>query len=131
MDNYNNAYGRGTLTLHLYKPVLNKYGRWADSTAYGFKCVLPRDEFPEITFKNSPQMVELKLVEGMESTIKWQKGTPTIGGEYLVSLKDGSVTTDKFLAVDGLEGDWKRFNKSYVVGWCKLSNIAPYKEKEE
>lgn len=64
----------------------------------------------------------------MESTIKWQTGIPTIGGEYLVCLKDGSVTTDKFLAVDGLERDWKRFNKSYIIGWCKLSNIAPYKE---
>ena len=66
----------------------------------------------------------------MESTIKWQKGTPTIGGEYLVCLKDGSVITDKFLAVDGLEGDWRKFNKSYVVAWCKLSDIKPYSKKE-
>lgn len=130
-DNYKDAYGRGTLTSHLYKPVLNKYGRWVDNTAYGFQCVLPKDEFPEITFENSPQMVELKLVKVTESTIKWQTGTPTTGGEYLVCLKDGSVTTDKFLAVDGLERDWKRFNKSYVVGWYKLSNIVPYKYKED
>ena len=62
-DKYNDAYGRGTLTLHLYKPVLNKYGRWKDNTFYGFKCVLSKDEFPEVTFENSPQEVELKLVE--------------------------------------------------------------------
>ena len=67
----------------------------------------------------------------MESTIKWQTGTPTIGGEYLVCLKNGSVITDKFLVADGLEGDWKRFNKSYVIAWCKLSDIKPYKEENK
>jgi hypothetical protein len=65
----------------------------------------------------------------MESTIKWQTETPKIGGEYLVCLKDESVTTDKFLVVDGLERDWKRFNKSYIVAWCKLSDIKSYKEE--
>jgi hypothetical protein len=72
-------------------------------------------------------LVEFKLVEVMESTIKWQIGTPTIGGVYLVCLKDGSVTTDKFLVVDGLGSEWRRFNKSYVVAWCKLTDIKPYK----
>ena len=62
-DNYNDVYGRGTLTLHLYKPVLNKYGRWTDDTVYGFQCVLPKEQFPEVTFENSPQEVELNLVE--------------------------------------------------------------------
>ena len=65
----------------------------------------------------------------MESVIKWQKGTPKIGGEYLVCLKNGSVVTDKFLIVDGFEADWEKFSKSYIVAWCKLSNIAPYKEE--
>jgi hypothetical protein len=66
----------------------------------------------------------------MESVIKWHTVEPKIGGEYLVCLKNGSVITDKFLVVDGLEGDWKRFNKSYVVAWCKLSDIKPYKEEQ-
>ena len=66
-DNYNDVYGRGTLTLHLYKPVLNNYGRWEDDTAYGFKCVLPRDEFPEVTFENSPQEVELILCNHIDT----------------------------------------------------------------
>lgn len=62
-DRYNDNYGRGTLTLHLYKPSLNECGRWMDDTAYGFKCVLSKDDFPEVTFENSPQMVEVKLVK--------------------------------------------------------------------
>lgn len=62
-DQYNDAYGRGTLTLHLYKPSLNKCGRWEDNTAYGFVCVLSKEEFQEVTFENSPQMVEIKLIK--------------------------------------------------------------------
>lgn len=62
-DQYNDAYGRGCLTLHLYKPSLNRCGRWEDDTAYGFKCVLSKEEFPEVTFENSPQMIELKLIK--------------------------------------------------------------------
>ena len=62
-DQYNDAYGRGTLTLHLYKPTLNRCGRWVDNTADGFMCVLTKDKFPEITFGNSPQQLELKLVK--------------------------------------------------------------------
>lgn len=33
-----------------------------ESAADGFMCVLTKDKFPEITFKNSPQMVEIKLI---------------------------------------------------------------------
>lgn len=62
-DNSNDAYGRGCLTLHLYKPHLNRYGRWVDDTAYGYKCVLTKDNFPEVTFSNSPQQVEIKLIK--------------------------------------------------------------------
>lgn len=62
-DQYNDAYGRGTLVLHLCKPSLNKQGRWEDDTAYGFICVLSKDNFLEVTFENSPQQVELKLVK--------------------------------------------------------------------
>lgn len=62
-DQYNDAYGRGCLTLHLYKPSLSKYGRWEDDTAYGFMCVLSKDNFPEVTFENSPQLVEIKLAK--------------------------------------------------------------------
>lgn len=62
-DRYNDAYGRGCLTLHLYKPSLNECGRWVDNTVYGFECVLHKEEFPEVTFENSPQQVEIKLIK--------------------------------------------------------------------
>ena len=61
-DKYNNIYRQGCLTLHLYKPILNNYGRWEDNTTYGFIYILSKDEFSEITFENSPQEVELKLI---------------------------------------------------------------------
>ena len=61
-DQYKDAYGIGTLVLHLRKPSLNKQGRWEDDTTYGFMCVLSQGEFSEVTFENSPREVELKLV---------------------------------------------------------------------
>lgn len=60
-DEYKDAYGRGTLTLHLYKPELNEYGRWYDNTVYGFLCVLAKENFPEVTFENSPKEVTITL----------------------------------------------------------------------
>lgn len=49
----------GSLFLHDEKPNLEKlYGYW-DSDNY-FR--LDTDEFPEVTFENSPQEVEIKLV---------------------------------------------------------------------
>lgn len=62
-DQYKDAYGRGCLTLHLYEPHLSRYGRWVDNTADGFLGVLSKDKFPEITFGNSPQQVEVKLIK--------------------------------------------------------------------
>lgn len=61
-DNYTDAYGRGDVKLHLYKPTLNEYDRWRDKTTYGHKCFLSKEDFPEVTFDNSPQEVEIKLV---------------------------------------------------------------------
>lgn len=50
----------GSLFLHDEKPNLEKlYGYW-DSDNY-FR--LDTDEFPEVTFENSPQEVEIKLVK--------------------------------------------------------------------
>ena len=52
----------GTLTLHKIKPKLffeeciGTY--WTGSNYY-----LPRNNFPEVTFENSPMEVELKLIE--------------------------------------------------------------------
>lgn len=53
----------GTLEIHQRKPSISKItGRpmWIDGGFVGFVF---DDVFPEITFENSPQMVELKLVK--------------------------------------------------------------------
>lgn len=56
----------GILRLYDEKPILNKDGDdWIlPSHMYFAKMiVLPEEEFPEITFENSPQLVEIKLIE--------------------------------------------------------------------
>lgn len=62
----------------------------------------------------------------MESKIKWQTGEPKEEGDYLVSLKDGCVTFDGF----GCFGrkKWFYYRSDFILAWCKLSDIEPYKE---
>lgn len=60
----------------------------------------------------------------MESVIKWQTGEPKRAGAYLLTLKDGSVAIEKhFPRVD------REFFNEYVVAWCHISDIEPYKEE--
>lgn len=47
----------GLLNLYKEKPTLNE-GYWLGN---GFWAVLDLEYFPEVTFENSPQEVELKL----------------------------------------------------------------------
>lgn len=61
----------------------------------------------------------------MESTIKWQTGMPKEKGDYLVTLKNGCVFVDNFGI---LEKKWFIYNSDFVLAWCKLSDIEPYKE---
>ena len=55
----------GSLWAYANKPILTKYGWRVD---YGVKCdsdllkQLHESYFPQITFENSPQQVEIKLV---------------------------------------------------------------------
>jgi hypothetical protein len=62
----------------------------------------------------------------MESVIKWQTGEPKEEGDYLVSLKNGCVRSDGF----GIFGrkKWFCFNSDFILAWCKMSDIEPYKE---
>lgn len=62
----------------------------------------------------------------MESTIKWQTGEPKEDGRYLVTTIDGHIATAA-IAKNDLHD--KYFFKTYVKAWCKLSDIAPYKEE--
>ena len=59
----------GELCLYRNKPELVKIEEntndefWQDSSNDGYYCYLDNSEFSEITFENSPQEVELKLVD--------------------------------------------------------------------
>lgn len=62
----------------------------------------------------------------MESVIKWQTGEPKRVGAYLLTLKDGSIAIEKYFPrVD------KDFFNKYVVAWCYIGDIEPYKEESE
>ena len=62
----------------------------------------------------------------MESTIKWQKGEPdTPFMMYLVSFKEGGV------GICFRRKDYWDVFSDEVTAWCKLSDIEPYKEKEQ
>ena len=49
----------GMLTLWFTKPVKHGYG-WYNNDGF---FILDSDQFLEVTFENSPQMVELKLAK--------------------------------------------------------------------
>ena len=60
-----------------------------------------------------------------ESVIKWRTGEPKEKGDYLVSLKNGCVKFDNF----GIIGEkWFVFNSDFILAWCPISEIKPYKE---
>jgi hypothetical protein len=49
---------RGLLTMHYEKPT------YKDGFGWNHVCaILDGKEFPEVTFENSPQRVELKLIK--------------------------------------------------------------------
>ena len=48
----------GMLTIHFYEPILDGF----DWISLDYR-VINEDMFPGVTFENSPQEVELKLVE--------------------------------------------------------------------
>lgn len=51
-----------SLYLFSKKPIFEK-GCWVEHSDYGYCFTeLPCDIFPDITFENSPQQVELKLI---------------------------------------------------------------------
>lgn len=51
-----------SLYFYKQKPKLTHRGNWIDENDTYF-VKLSRREFPEVTFENSPQQVELKLVK--------------------------------------------------------------------
>ena len=68
----------------------------------------------------------------MESIIKWQTGEPKEDDVYFVSLVLGKSVVTTFL--EYYRGVWINFKRAefpseYVIAWCKLSDIEPYKEE--
>ena len=52
----------GELYLFMSKPYRNKTTFFSENTYADF-CKLPEGSYPEVTWKNSPKRVEVKLVE--------------------------------------------------------------------
>ena len=69
------------------------------------------------------------------SIIKWQEETPCEECLCLVTLDDGSVHFDLFTQDEVYCGNevwgWANNLIADVIAWCKLSDIQPYKDKEE
>ena len=77
----------------------------------------------------------LEECKGNLSVIKWQTGTPKYPGRYLVQTKDGMFDVSEWEMYDSCwgeqHGSWSRFNRFYIVAWCLLSDIKPYKEEQK
>lgn len=65
----------------------------------------------------------------MESKIKWQTGKPKEDGKHLVSTKDGNVLMDVYIESLKYGNHWVLVGDDNVIAWCPLSDIEPYKEK--
>ncbi len=51
------------ISLYYEKPKLDKFGEFWGGAPFGMR--LSNDSFPEVTFENSPQEVELKLINNV------------------------------------------------------------------
>ena len=65
----------------------------------------------------------------MESVIKWQTGEPLYVGMYITTLRNGDISYDCW-SVDKY-GIKRWVKQERVVAWCKLSDIEPYKPKDD
>ena len=56
--------------LYLYeqKPQLTRWGNWMNANSMYF-AKLPMSAFPEVTFENSPQEIEIKFVSEIVGVI--------------------------------------------------------------
>lgn len=61
----------------------------------------------------------------MESTIKWKTGVPEETDNYIITANDGTVMYFRFCCKEIVDIE---FFERFVLGWCKLSDIEPYKE---
>lgn len=59
--------------------------------------------------------------------IDWQTGTPLDEGVYLVTLCNGMVTTDVWLAGPCRWYDYDN-DRLTIIAWCPIKDIQPYVE---
>lgn len=66
----------------------------------------------------------------MESIIKWNTGTPTVEGEYLVVINKEQVLHDYLIVWnDFARGQiakrsiWRNNDRKNITAWCKISDI--------
>ena len=74
---------------------------------------------------------DIKTKETMESVIKWNVGSPIKEGEYIVTRYSPLGKGRTYTQVNYYRNDeWtiKTLDASYVIAWCPLSEIEPYKE---
>ena len=69
-------------------------------------------------------------LEDCGSVVEWQTGEPKENGIYLVTTMRGIVRTAYWNIDCWLINDLP-FSTLKIKAWWKLSNIKPYKEKEE
>lgn len=67
-------------------------------------------------------------LEDCGSVVEWQTGEPKTVGRYLVQTKDNGLQISIW---SNFTKSWSLYGKFEIIAWCKLSNIKPYKEKEE
>lgn len=63
------------------------------------------------------------------SLIKWQTGEPKEDGLYIVTTNQGEMAVTGYFPTLN-KGEKEKFNM-YISAWCPLSDIEPYKLKEE
>lgn len=59
------------------------------------------------------------------SIVRWQTGEPKESGNYIITTKDG-VGFFRFCHKEIVDVE---FFERFVIAWCKLSDIEPYKEE--
>ena len=75
----------------------------------------------------------LEECKGNLSVIKWQTGEPKVPCKCLVQTMGGSFDVSEWEMYDSCwgeqHGSWSRYNRFYIVAWCPLSDVKPYKEE--
>lgn len=61
--------------------------------------------------------------------IEWRTGEPAEEGNYIVTLQDGTVDTDKWVILNDHYdiGIWENYDEE-VIAYCLIESIEPYQQ---